>query len=271
MTRSRLAVASATLLTLSLLVACSGTSEQGGQAPAAPPPETGPATSSPAAPAAQNPIGGSASVSGTVSFEGQAPKLKPLRMDADPGCMKKHAEPVLPEVLVLGDDNRMANVFVQVKSGLPDVRFPAPADPVVLNQNGCQYTPHVTGVMVDQVFKILNSDGLLHNVHSLPQINTPFNRAMPAAVTEVEYTFSKPESMFKIKCDVHPWMNAYVAVMSHPYFAVTGEDGAFSLSGLPAGTYEIEAWHERLGTQSTSVTVADGQAAEVAFTFEMGS
>ena len=203
-------------------------------------------------------------VSGTVKFEGTAPKLRALKMDADPGCAKKHSGPVMPEVLVLGDGNTMANIFVRV-TGVGGSHS-APSDPVVMDQNGCQYNPHVMGVMVDQKFLIKNSDGLLHNVHSLPKINQGFNRAMPAAVTEAKYTFDKEELMFKIKCDVHPWMNAWVGVMTHPFFDVTGQDGKFEIKNLPAGTYEIEVWHERLGTKSSSVTVGADDTKTVDFT-----
>ena len=137
----------------------------------------------------------------------------------------------------------------------------------MLDQNGCLYTPHVIGLMVNQKFKILNSDGLLHNVHSLPKINTGFNRAMPATVKEAEFTFSKPEFMFKVKCDVHPWMGAWIAVMDNPYFAVTGPDGKFTIDNLPPGTYEIEVWQEKLKTLSTSVTIAGDEAQTADFTF----
>jgi hypothetical protein len=137
---------------------------------------------------------------------------------------------------------------------------------VVLDQLGCQYQPHVVTTQTGQPFKILNSDGLLHNVHGLPEKNTPFNRAMPAGVTETEYTFNK-EEVFKVKCDVHPWMGAWVGVFAHPFHDVTGADGTFSFSGLPAGSYEIEALHEKLGTLTAQVTVADGEAANSDFTF----
>ena len=205
-------------------------------------------------------------IKGTVNFDGAPPKLRPLRMDADPGCAKKHSGPVAPEVLVLGEGQTLANIFVYVKSGVPDKSYPTPSDPVVMDQNGCQYKPHVMGVMVGQPFKVVNSDGLLHNVHSLPKINASFNRAMPAAVKEAEYTFTKEEFMFKIKCDVHPWMGAWVAVMTHPYFDVSSTDGSYTLTDLPPGTYEIEAWHEKLPAQTSTVTVGDGDET-VNFTF----
>jgi plastocyanin len=206
-------------------------------------------------------------VSGTVKFEGTAPKLRPLKMDADPGCAKKHSGPVMPEVLVLGEGNSMANIFVRV-TGVGG-NHSTPSDPVVMDQNGCQYNPHVLGVMVGQKFLIKNSDGLLHNVHSLAKINQAFNRAMPAAVTEAEYTFDREELMFKIKCDVHPWMNAYVGVMTHPFFDVTGTDGKFEIKGVPAGTYEVEAWHEKLGSKTASVTVGDSDTQTLDFSLSV--
>ncbi len=118
-----------------------------------------------------------------------------------------------------------------------------------------RYKPHVMGIMVGQTYKILNSDGILHNVHALPKINKAFNRAMPPTVKEATATFDKPEALFMVKCDVHPWMNAYVGVFTNPFFSVTGKDGKFTISGLDPGTYEISAWHERLGTQTATVTV----------------
>ena len=206
-------------------------------------------------------------ITGTVKFEGTAPKMRVLKMDADPGCAKKHSGPVLSELLVLGDGNTMANIFVRVKS-VPG-SHKTPGDPIVMDQRGCQYKPHVMGVMVGQKFLIKNSDGLLHNVHALPKINKGFNRAMPAAVTEAEYVFDKEELMFKIKCDVHPWMNAYVGVMTHPFYDVTGKDGTFEIAGLPAGSYEVEVWHERLGTKTESVTVGADDAKTLDFSMSV--
>jgi plastocyanin len=208
------------------------------------------------------------SVTGTVTFDGKVPTLRPLAMDADPACAKKHSKPVLSEMLVLGSGNTMGNILVWVSKGLPAGKtWPAPKTPVVLDQKGCVYVPHVMGIMVGQAYRILNSDGILHNVHALPKINRGFNRPMPATVKEATATFDKAEPVFQIKCDVHPWMNAYVGVFTHPFFAATGTDGKFTLSGLDPGTYEITAWHERLGTQTATVTVAANETKTQNFKF----
>lgn len=197
------------------------------------------------------------SVTGTVTFTGTPPPPRPLDMAADPACAKKHSTPALNEMLVLGPAKTMGNIIVWVSKGLPTGKtYPAPTAPAVLDQNGCQYKPHVMGIMVGQPYKILNSDGVLHNVHALPKINPAFNKPMPATVKEATVKFDKAEPVFKIKCDVHPWMEAYVAAFDHPFYSVTTADGKFTISGLEAGTYEITAWHERLGTQTATVTVA---------------
>jgi plastocyanin len=248
-----------TVCAVALLLACgggdSGTATADAPAPAA---ATAPA-------AAPEPLG-TARIAGAAVYQGEVPTLPAVRMDADPQCAAKHDAPVYTPELVLGPDNSLGNVFVRVKWP-GDAPLPPPAENAVLDQNGCMYQPHVVGVQVGQKFKILNSDGLLHNVHSFSEANPAFNRAMPASVTEVEQTFAKEEFMFRVKCDVHPWMSAFVTVSPHPFYAVTSANGSFEIAGLPAGTYELEAWHERLGTQSATVTVADGETAAHAFTF----
>jgi plastocyanin len=206
-------------------------------------------------------------VTGTVTFEGKAPTLKPVAMTGDPMCAKKHSGAVANESLVLGAGNTMGNVLVSVSKGLPAGKtYPAPSNPVVIDQQGCQYKPHVAAAMVNQPVKFLNSDGLLHNVHALPKVNAPFNQAMPATVKETTQKFAKAEAVFPIKCDVHPWMQSYMRVFDHPYYAVTSADGKFSIANLPAGTYTLEAWHEKLGTQTAQVTVGAGMK-PVAFKF----
>jgi plastocyanin len=207
-------------------------------------------------------------INGSVTFDGKVPPMKPLAMDADPVCAKKHSKPVPSEMLVLGTGNTMGNIMVWVTKGLPSGKsFPVPKTPAVLDQKGCQYVPHVMGIMVGQEYKILNSDGILHNVHTLPKVNPSFNKPMPATLKETSTKFDKPENTFQIKCDVHPWMIAYVSVFTHPFFSVTGTDGKFTISGLDPGTYEITAWHERLGTQTASVTVGANETKAQNFKF----
>lgn len=206
-------------------------------------------------------------ITGTVTYTGTVPNLKPLSVAAEPVCAKKHAT-VPNEALVLGSGNTMANVMVSVVSGLPAGKtWPAPTTPVTMDQVGCQYVPHVMGVMVGQPFKVLNSDGILHNVHALPKVNKGFNMAMPPTRKEATETFAKAEGMFTVKCDVHPWMQSFIGVYAHPFFAVTGSDGKFTIKDLPAGSYEVEAWHERLGTQKSKVTVGASDTQTTSFKF----
>lgn len=210
-----------------------------------------------------------ATVTGTITYDGKIPNLKPLAMDADPACASKHSAPVANEALKLGSGNTMGNIIVSVKSGLPAGKtYPAPTEAFVMDQSGCQYKPHVFALQVGQPLKILNSDGVLHNVHALPKVNGQFNMAMPATRKEAEHKFEKVEpAAFSVKCDVHPWMTAHVSVFDHPYFNVTKDDGKFTIKDLPAGSYEIEAWHEKLGSKVEKITVADGESKTVDFKF----
>lgn len=209
-----------------------------------------------------------ASITGTVNFKGNVPTLPALAMGADPACAKMHAKPAPNEMLVLGSGNTMGNILVYVSKGLPAGKtYPAPKTAAVLDQKGCQYVPHVLGIQVGQPYRILNSDGIMHNVNALPKVNKGFNMAMPATRKEAGGSFAREESVFQIKCDVHPWMSAYVGVFSHPFFSVTRTDGKFNISGLDPGTYVLTAWHERLGTQTATVTVAAKEAKTQNFTF----
>jgi len=206
------------------------------------------------------------SVTGKVTFEGPVPRLRPVDMNADPACAAKHSAPVAPDILTLGPGKGMKYVLVQVKNA-PASSAGAPKEPAVVDQVGCRYEPHVVGVMAGQPLRFKNSDGVLHNVHGLPKESAQFNLGMPPTLKEKDITLNKPE-LFHVKCDVHPWMKAYVAVMTHPYFAVTGDDGSFTIDNLPAGTYTIEAWHERLGTQTAEVKVGASGAASANFSFK---
>ena len=213
-----------------------------------------------------------AKITGTVKFTGDPPRMRDIDMSDEPVCVHKWEEWGMAsksEALVMGEGQTMANIFVSIKSGLAEQTYTAPTTPVVVNQEGCSYKPHVFAVMKGQNIVFKNSDGVLHNVHALPDANREFNLAMPGSMTEAPpRSFRKvEESMFRIKCDKHPWMLSYAAVMSHPYFFVTGRDGKFEINGLPAGTYEVEAWHEKLGTQVSTVTVAADSSETVDFAY----
>ncbi len=207
------------------------------------------------------------SITGTIKYDGTAPHSRLIHMDADPVCYAINKGNVHQPALVLGDNNTLGNVFVYIKSdvqwNISDQLMTIP----VITQAGCNYSPHVIGVIVGQTVKFLNPDGTLHNVHFMSRINPEANIAMPDFRKEMEITFYKPEFMFQIRCDVHPWMQAWMAVMPNPFFAVTGPDGKFEIKNIPAGTYEIEAWHEKLGTKTATITVTDGAAQTIDFTF----
>ncbi|MBI3112018.1 MAG: carboxypeptidase regulatory-like domain-containing protein [Ignavibacteriales bacterium] len=199
-------------------------------------------------------------VTGKIAFDGQAPKPNRIRMNADPVCMKAHKDAVVSEEVVVNKNGTLKNVLVYVKDGLGGKTFPAGKNKVVFDQIGCVYEPHVLGIQTGQDLEVLNSDPTLHNVHSLSKVNTSFNQAMPMKGMKLTKKFDKVEN-FKVKCEVHPWMSAYIGVFNHPFFAVTGDDGSFTLKGVPAGDYTVEAWHEKYGSQTAKVKVdASGKA-----------
>jgi plastocyanin len=206
-------------------------------------------------------------VTGKVSFSGNAPKPARIMMNADPVCVKQHKTPVVGEEVVVNSNGTLKNVLIYVKEGLGSRKFDPPAAKLEFEQKGCQYTPHVLGIQVGQDLEIVNGDPTLHNVHSLSKENAQFNVAQPKQGMKLTKKFDKPE-VFKVKCEVHTWMAAYIGVFSHPYFSVTSDDGSFKLKNLPAGDYTIEAWHEKYGTQTMKVKVAASGAATADFKFE---
>jgi plastocyanin len=211
-------------------------------------------------------------VRGMVKLEGTAPANEAIRMNADPVCVKQASGPQTQQTYVVAADGSLANVFVYVKDGLGNYVFDAPTTAVELDQQGCTYHPHVFGIRVGQALEIVNNDPTLHNVHATPKSNREFNTGQPIQGMKSTFTFDAAEVMVPFKCDVHGWMNAYVGVMSHPYFAVTGADGSFALNGLPPGTYTVEAWHERLGTMTQSVTIGASETkGDVNFSFTAGA
>ncbi|MCH7750482.1 MAG: carboxypeptidase regulatory-like domain-containing protein [Acidobacteria bacterium] len=251
----------ASIFALAMAVACGGGGGGGG--------ETAAPAATPAAPAAAPVDSASAgNIAGTVMIEGTPPGAEELRMSSDPVCVQQ-ATNTSSEHFVVGEGNHLGNVFVYVKEGLEGRSFPEPSGVVTLDQVGCRYSPHVFGLRVGQTLAITNSDPTLHNIHATPTANAEFNMGQPIQGMKSEQTFESPEVMVPFKCDVHGWMHAYVGVLDHPYFATTAQDGLFEISTLPPGDYVLEAWHEKLGTQTQNVTVVAGATADVAFTFSV--
>lgn len=209
-------------------------------------------------------------IKGRINFKGSGPKPRAIKMDADPVCKVAHTEPVYSQSVVVNDNATLKYVLVSIESDFEGQTFPVPEEPVVLDQKGCMYDPHVWGAMAGQTVEIRNSDGTLHNVHSLSKVNRAFNMAMPRIVKKKDKVFDKPEDVFPIKCDVHPWMQTWVGIFSHPFYDVSDDQGDFTLKDVPAGTYTVRAWHEskRLPAQTQTVTVKEGEAITLDFTFE---
>lgn len=206
-------------------------------------------------------------ITGRVTLSGTPPLGQVVRVDGDKTCatLVPNAQHAIP-TFVVGDGGGLGNVFVYVKSGLDGRRFPVPAEPVVIDQQRCWYTPRVVGVRAGQALEVRNSDPLLHNVRASAEFNQPFNQGQPVKGVRYSHTFSTEEVMVPLSCDVHAWMRAWVGVVSHPYFMVTDASGAFDLPNLPAGTYLVEAWHEAAGTTSGVITVTPHGTATLALT-----
>jgi hypothetical protein len=242
-------VKAAFIFLLLALAACSGNSS----------------TPAPAAGPDAAPLG---RVHGIVRVEGNVPRAHVIRLDGDPKCVAlANGEERRTEEVVTGDDGTLQHAFVYVKEGLAPRMYPIPAEPVILDQQKCRYVPRVVGVQVGQPLTIRNSDPLLHNVRADATINQSFDIGTPTAGVEVHRTFVTREVMVPFKCNVHAWMSAYVGVLEHPYFAVSDGSGRFSLPPLPAGTYIIEAWHERLGTKTQQITIGPNDTKELTFTY----
>jgi plastocyanin len=233
---------------------------------------SGGSASAPAAPAAAiaNPVdpATAATVSGQVTYTGPKVEPKKIVMSGDAYCKTHHAGVVDSPEIIVNPNGTLKNVYVYVKSGLEGKKFPVPTQPAVLNQKDCLYEPHVLALQAGQELVIRNSDGVLHNVNARPKINQGFNVGQPVQGMEAKKSFDKPEIGIPVKCDVHPWMVGFINVQDHPFAAVTGDDGAFSLKDLPPGTYTLEAWHEKFGTAQQTVTVGPKERATVTFTFK---
>jgi len=206
-------------------------------------------------------------ISGTVRLDGEPPKFKPIDMSAEAACVQANPSAVVPQIVVTGAHGALANAVVYVKSGLGSYRFDTPSTPVVLDQKGCMYDPRILAVMTRQPFEVHNEDQTIHNVHAMPRVNRAWNKSEPVGDPPIEANFTKPELAIPIACNIHPWMRAYMFVFAHPYFAITPKTGEFTLTGIPPGTYVIEAWQERFGTQDETITLGPKETKSISFTF----
>jgi hypothetical protein len=205
-------------------------------------------------------------VSGKVNYTGTPAKPKPIDMSKEPSCAKQHATPVTTETVVTGPNNALEYVVVYVSAGAPD-EGQVPPQAVTFEQKGCQYIPHVLAMHTGQELKVLNDDQTSHNIHPLPKINREWNKSQPPGTLPIVDKYAR-EEFIPVKCNVHPWMHGYFAVLKTSHFDVSKEDGSFRLPNLPPGKYTITAWHESYGTQTADVTITGNETKDVAFTFK---
>jgi plastocyanin len=211
--------------------------------------------------------GTAASVRGSVHFEGKRPTSKRISMDAEEICQDLQKSPVYDDLVLVGKEGGLANVFVYIKTGLEGKAFAPAQTAVVLDQRGCQFVPRVVALRAGQTLRVRNSDPVSHNIHPMPQNNRDWNQHQSPQAPDLQRRFAHPEVMIPVKCNVHNWMKSYIGVLDHPYFAVTGPSGEFSLENLPAGQYTLVAWHETLGERSQTVDLPARQSESVTFRF----
>jgi hypothetical protein len=222
-----------------------------------------PAAPAPAAAATPGPTG-NGTITGTVKLLGTPPEMQLTKRQADPYCAKT---PMKDEEVVVGTGGTLKNVIVRITKGVTG-RYDPPPTPAVVDQSACMYRPRVQGIQLGQPLQIKNSDQTLHNVHGYKGPSTLFNQAEIPGQPPMTKQLNNPDEIVKLKCDVHPWMTAYVLVSTNPFFAVTGEDGSFKIGGVPPGSYTVEAWHERFGAKSAEITVPADKPATAVFAFD---
>ena len=204
-------------------------------------------------------------VSGKITYTGTPPKMKQIDMAKEPSCAKEHTTPVMNESVVTGPGNTLGDVVVYISAGGAPTTVPSTA--VTFEQKGCQYLPHVLPMQAGQQLEIKNDDQTSHNIHPMSQVNPEWNKSQPPGAPPIQTTYAKPE-FIPVKCNVHPWMHGYFAVLNTSHSTVSGSDGTYSLSGLPPGKYTVTAWQERFGTQSQEVTIAGSETAKLDFSLK---
>jgi hypothetical protein len=210
-------------------------------------------------------------ITGKVTLQGAPPTIGPIDMGAAPPCLKLNDTRVVPPVVVTGAGGTLANVVVYLKSGVGNYKFDTPKDPVSLEQHGCMYIPRVIALMTDQPLEVQNADPVLHNVRPVLKNNKSWNQSQTVGGPPIMATFAKPEFAAHVLCNIHPWMRSYLFVFDNPYFAVTSATGSFELKDVPPGTYTIEAWQEKYGTQDQTITVGPKESKAVSFQFASSS
>ena len=215
-------------------------------------------------------------ITGTIALNGQPPAPQPIDMSADTACQSKNPNAVAETIVA--KDGKLQNVFVYIKDGsvtggnrISGYTFTAPSTPVMLDQVGCHYSPHVIGIQTNQKLQVANSDPTAHNINVQPKQGNPsWNVSQPPSTPPIEKTFARPETLVPVKCNQHPWMKAYIGVLKHPFFSVSAADGAFTIKDVPPGKYTVVAWHEKFPEQTMEITVPDGGAGTANFTFDSG-
>ncbi len=215
---------------------------------------------------------GEGSITGTVKLNGTAPHMKGIDMSKDPYCVSQHKDkPVTMENVMVGSSGGLQNVVLYLSEGLSGSAASAvSSQEPTFDQKGCMYTPHVMAVNPDEKYKVTTSDQTTHNIHPLPAPgggNIGWNKSQPPGAPPIENSWKNPEVAVSVKCNIHPWMHGWHVVVRGPY-AVTDDNGNFTIKNVPAGSYTVTAWQEDLGTQTAKVTVAGGAAAKADFTFK---
>lgn len=208
-----------------------------------------------------------ATLTGKILFTGKRPAPIKIDMDEDPQCAKLHKNPVYDDRVAVGPGGGLANVFIYIKSGLEGKHFRPPEQVAAIDQHGCWFQPRVLGIETGQMLDVTNSDPVTHNIHPRAHVNREWNQSQSPGAAPLARRFIRPEIMIRVKCNIHGWMKAWIGVVDHPYFAVTGKDGAFEIGNVPPGAYTVAAWQEELGAQEQQVTVPPSGKLELTFTF----
>lgn len=208
------------------------------------------------------------SIKGTIKFTGKKPVAKVIDMSEDPACVEAHKGKAYDESLIVSRNGSVANAFVYIEKGFEGKTFEAPTTPVVIDQRGCWFRPRVIGVQTVQPLQVVNSDPVTHNIHPMAVVNREWNHSQGPGDEPILRKFTKTEVMIPVKCNIHSWMHTFIGVVDNPYYAVSGDDGSFTLPKLPPGTYTLAVWQEKLGTQKQQIEVTEGHDSVASITYK---